>query len=93
MWVKWSVGGVADLAKRNPEPPTGGEVYTVLLCDVIFVFIYFLMFLNGEVLITTRSFPIFTAFPEEADAPVIPKACLGDRIRWSKNFILRKCLI
>jgi hypothetical protein len=20
MWVKWSVGGAADLAKRNPEP-------------------------------------------------------------------------
>jgi hypothetical protein len=34
MWVEWSVGGVADLAKRNPEPPTGGEAYTVLLCDV-----------------------------------------------------------
>jgi hypothetical protein len=31
MWVEWSVGGVADLAERNPEPPTGGEAYTDLL--------------------------------------------------------------
>jgi hypothetical protein len=34
MWVEWSVGGVADLAQRNPEPPTGGEAYTDLLCAV-----------------------------------------------------------
>jgi hypothetical protein len=23
----------SDLAERNPEPPTGGEAQTVLLCD------------------------------------------------------------
>jgi hypothetical protein len=34
MWVEWSVGGVAYLAKRNPEPPTGGEAYTDLLYNV-----------------------------------------------------------
>jgi hypothetical protein len=34
MWVELSVGGAADLAKRNPEPPTGGEAYTDLLNDV-----------------------------------------------------------
>jgi hypothetical protein len=34
MWVEWSVGGAADLAKRNPEPPTGGEAYTDLLYEV-----------------------------------------------------------
>jgi hypothetical protein len=28
------VGGVADLGEWNPEPPTGGEAYTDLLCDV-----------------------------------------------------------
>jgi hypothetical protein len=39
MWVEWSVGGAADLAKRNPEPPTGGEAYTDLLCAVGFAFI------------------------------------------------------
>jgi hypothetical protein len=35
MWVEWSVGGAADLAERNPEPPTGGEAYTILLCAVL----------------------------------------------------------
>jgi hypothetical protein len=34
MWVELSVGGAADLAKRNPEPPTGGEAYTDLLYEV-----------------------------------------------------------
>jgi hypothetical protein len=29
-----------DLATRNPEPPTGGEALTVLLCEVIFAFIH-----------------------------------------------------
>jgi hypothetical protein len=24
----------SDLVKRNPEPPTGGEAYTDLLCEV-----------------------------------------------------------
>jgi hypothetical protein len=36
MWVEWSVGGAADLAERNPKPPTGGEAYTVLLCAVFY---------------------------------------------------------
>jgi hypothetical protein len=37
MWVELSVGGAADLAKRNPEPPTGGEAYTDLLCERSFL--------------------------------------------------------
>jgi hypothetical protein len=41
------VGGAADLAERNPEPPIGGEAYTDLLCAVfclyLFLFIYALI--------------------------------------------------
>jgi hypothetical protein len=34
MWVELSVGGAADLAKRNPEGATAPEAYTVLLYEV-----------------------------------------------------------
>ena len=38
MWVEQGVGAseATDLALRNPEPPTGGEAYTVLLHDDFF---------------------------------------------------------
>jgi hypothetical protein len=34
MWVELSVGGAADLAKRNPGATEGSGAYTVLLCEV-----------------------------------------------------------
>jgi hypothetical protein len=49
MWVEWSVGGAADLAKRNPEPPMGGDAYTDLLGDVG-VTLFFFFFLISPIL-------------------------------------------
>jgi hypothetical protein len=48
MWVEWSVGGVADLAKRNPEPPTGGGTYTPCYAKWLW-FLYFSIFCFNQI--------------------------------------------